>query len=72
MVQDALGTKGLYSESTLFVYWKEKGLKSSKGHIFCSSRVYMICQHFRFDVGKHCATVLSCPIPQGLIPQGDP
>ena len=36
-----------------------------------SSRVCMTCQHFRYEVGRHCVTLLTCPIHQGLIPQGD-
>ena len=31
----------------------------------------MTCQHFRHEVGKHCVTLLTCPIHQGLIPQGE-
>jgi len=31
----------------------------------------MTCQHFRYEVGRHCATLLTCPIHQGLIPQGE-
>jgi len=31
----------------------------------------MTCQHFRYEVGRHCVTVLTCPIHQGLIPQGE-
>ena len=29
------------------------------------------CQHFRYEVGSQCVTVLTCPIHQGLIPQGE-
>ena len=36
-----------------------------------SSRVCMTCQHFRYEVGRHYATLLTCPIHQGLIPQGE-
>jgi len=36
-----------------------------------SSRVCMTCQHFRYEVGKHCVTLLTCPIHKGLIPQGE-
>jgi hypothetical protein len=36
-----------------------------------SSRVCMTCQHFRYEVGRHCVTLLTCPINQGLIPQGE-
>ena len=36
-----------------------------------SSRVCMTCQHFRYEVGRHCATLLTFPIHQGLIPQGE-
>ena len=28
-------------------------------------------QHFRYEVGRHCVTLLTCPIHQGLIPQGE-
>ena len=36
-----------------------------------SSSVCISCQHFRYEVGKHCVTLLTCPIHQGLIPQGE-
>ncbi len=36
-----------------------------------SSRVCLTCQHFRYEVGNHCVTLLTCPIHQGLIPQGE-
>ena len=36
-----------------------------------SGAVCLTCQHFCYEVGKHCVTVLTCPIHQGLIPQGD-
>jgi len=36
-----------------------------------SSRVCMNCGHFRYEVGRHCVTLLTCPIHQGLIPQGE-
>ena len=36
-----------------------------------SGAVCITCQHFRYEVGKHCVTVLTCPIHQGLIPQGE-
>jgi hypothetical protein len=35
-----------------------------------SSAVCITCQHFCYEVGKHCVTLLTCPIHQGLIPQG--
>ena len=36
-----------------------------------SSKVCMTCQHFHYEVGRHCVTLLTCPIHQRLIPQGD-
>lgn len=36
-----------------------------------SDAVCITCQHFRYEVGRHCITVLTCPIHQGLIPQGE-
>ena len=36
-----------------------------------SSSVCITCQHFRYEVARHCITVLTCPNPQGLIPQGE-
>jgi len=36
-----------------------------------SGAVCVTCQHFRYEVGWHSATVLTCPIHQGLIPQGE-
>jgi hypothetical protein len=35
-----------------------------------SSKFCMTSQHFRYEVGRHCVTLLTCPIHQGLIPQG--
>ena len=29
------------------------------------------CQHYHYGIGRHCVTVLTCPIHQGLIPQGE-
>ena len=36
-----------------------------------SGAVCITCRNFRYEVGKHCVTVLTCPIHQGLIPQGE-
>jgi len=36
-----------------------------------SGAVCITCQHFRYEVGRHCVTVLTCPIHQGLVPRGD-
>ena len=36
-----------------------------------SCAVCITCQHFRYEVGRHCVTVLTYPIHQGLIPQGE-
>ena len=36
-----------------------------------SGAVCITCQHFRYEVGRHCVTVLTCPIHHGLIPQGE-
>ena len=36
-----------------------------------TSAVCIACQHFRYEVGRHCVTLLTCPIHQGLIPQGE-
>ena len=36
-----------------------------------TSAVCITCEHFRYEVGKHCVTLLTCPIHQGLIPQGE-
>jgi hypothetical protein len=36
-----------------------------------TSAVCITCRHFRYEVGKHCVTVLTCPVHQGLIPQGE-
>jgi hypothetical protein len=33
--------------------------------------VCMTCQHFRYEVGRYCVTLLTCPSRQGLIPQGE-
>jgi len=36
-----------------------------------SSSVCITCQHFRYEVGRQCVTLLTCPIHLGLIPQGE-
>ena len=36
-----------------------------------SAAVCLTCQHFRYEVGRHCITLLTCPVHQGLIPQGE-
>ena len=36
-----------------------------------SSRFCMTYKHFRYEFGRHCVTLLTCPIHQGLIPQGE-
>jgi len=36
-----------------------------------SGAVCMTCQQFRYEVGRHCVTVLTCPINQRLIPQDE-
>ena len=36
-----------------------------------SSKVCITCQHFCYEVDRHCGTLLTCPIRQGLIPQGE-
>ena len=36
-----------------------------------SGAVCITCQHFRYEVGRHCLTLLTFPIHQGLIPQGE-
>jgi hypothetical protein len=36
-----------------------------------SGAVCITCEHFRYEVANQCVTVLTCPIHQGLIPQGE-
>ena len=36
-------------------------LRPSRSGVVC-----ITCQHFRYEVGKHCVTVLACPVHQGL------
>ena len=36
-----------------------------------SSKVCITCQHFRCEVDRHCVTLLTCPLHQALIPQGE-
>jgi hypothetical protein len=38
---------------------------------FPSGAVCITCQHFRYEVGRRCVTVLTCPIQRGLILQGE-
>lgn len=52
------------SEEWEFLEWNV--LKPSR-----SSSVCITCQHFRYEVGRHCVTLLTCLIHQGLIPQGE-
>jgi len=47
-------------------YLNHEVLRSSR-----SSKVCITCQHFRYEVDQHCVTLLTCPIHQGLIPQGE-
>ena len=54
----------LPSEEWEFLEWNV--LKPTR-----SSSVCITCQHFRYEVGRHCVTLLTCPIHQGLIPQGE-
>jgi hypothetical protein len=35
-----------------------------------SSSVCITCQHFRYEVGRCCVTLLTCPIHQGPMRQG--
>ncbi|WP_413358794.1 galactose oxidase [Prochlorococcus sp. MIT 1201] len=44
----------------------EGTLKTSRSGAVC-----MTCNHFRYAVGKQCQTLLTCPIHQRLIPQGE-
>jgi len=37
----------------------------------CSGEVCMTCQHFRYTTTKQCISLLSCPLHQCLIPQGE-
>ena len=34
-----------------------------------SSKVCITCQHFRYEVDRHCVTLLACPLHQDLIHQ---
>ena len=52
------------AEKWEFLEWD--ALKPSR-----SSSVCITCQHFRYEVGRHCLTVLTCPNHQCLIPQGE-
>tara|TARA_B100000287_G_C20373495_1_gene678667 strand:+ start:55 stop:339 length:285 start_codon:yes stop_codon:yes gene_type:complete len=36
-----------------------------------TSRVCMTCEHFTYASTKSCVTLLTCPIHQRLIPQGE-
>jgi len=47
-------------------YPNHEVLRSSR-----SSKVCITFQHFRYEVDQHCVTLLTCPIHQGLIPQGE-
>ena len=52
------------AEEWEFLEWNV--LKPSRTGSVC-----ITCQHFRYEVGRHCVTLLTCPIHQGLIPQGE-
>ncbi len=59
-----VGFSAVPAEEWEFLEWDV--LKPSR-----SSSVCITCQHFRYEVGRHCVTLLTCPIHQGLIPQGE-
>lgn len=44
------------------VYFLLAGVTASLG---------ITCQHFRHEVGQHCVTLLTCPMDQGLISEGE-
>ena len=46
-------------------------LDSDVLHPSRSGAVCLTCQHFRYEVGPQCITLLTCPIHQALIPQGE-
>ena len=59
-----LAASGAPAEEWEFLEWNV--LKPTR-----SSSVCITCQHFRYEVGRHCITLLTCPIHQGLIHQGE-
>ena len=64
MIEMTAARPVLPSEDWDYLEWDV--LKPSRNSAVC-----ITCQHFRYEVSKHCVTVLTCPIHQGLIPQGD-
>ncbi len=47
-------------------YFDDRELAHSKGSAVC-----MTCEHFRYHATKSCVTLLTCPIHQRLIQQGE-
>ena len=45
--------------------WEEDQLRKRK------TKICMCCNHFRYSCTVQCVTLLTCPVHQKLIPQGD-
>ena len=45
--------------------WEEGQLRKKK------TKICMCCDHFRYACTVQCVTLLTCPVHQKLIPQGD-
>ena len=45
--------------------WEEDQLRKKK------TKICMCCDHFRYACTVQCVTLLTCPVHQKLIPQGD-
>ena len=45
--------------------WEEDQLKKKR------TKICMCCDHFRYACTVQCVTLLTCPVHQKLIPQGD-
>ena len=45
--------------------WEENQLRKKR------TKICMCCDHFRYACTVQCVTLLTCPVHQKLIPQGD-
>ena len=47
-------------------YFENSGLLKKK-----RTKICITCDHFRYSMTDQCATILTCPFHQKLIPQGE-
>ena len=52
-------------------YWQEWGYLEEETLTRKRRKICITCNHFRYSTTSSCATILTCPFHQKLIPQGD-